>query len=435
MLTRLNLGHVFRVVVPAALCAVAVAHDSELVSVATGGAQANNDSYYSLVSDDGRYIVFQSEASNLVPGDINNKYDIFRRDLVTEATELVSVATNGNSASGLSLSPTVSGDGRFVAWSSDAANLIVGDTNGTWDVFLRDMDAGVTTRVSVDADGNQVFQRSDGAQLSPDGKYVIFESDAALLARDTNGIKDCYRRNLIVDLLDLVSVTQSGGQGNGISYAPQISDDGLFACFFSSASNLVPGDSNGWGDVFWKDMRTGELLRVNVSSAGGQSNGESIWPYVSGDGLTVTFCSRGSNLVAGDTNSNWDLFAHDMLTAETSRLNVRPDGGQANSYVRSPSAMSSDGRYVIFASLSTNLVPGDTNGFQDAFVRDRALEETFRVTFGADGSETDDDSFVPHMTPDLNVVTFTSEARNVVDSDTNGRRDIFATYFLFRSAR
>ena len=411
----------------ALLCTSSAAQNNAPVSVSSSGALANNNSYDSLISADGRFVVFQSEAGNLVANDFNGQYDIFRRDLQAGVTALVSVGTSGNSAGGLGLSPAVSGDGRYVVWSSNAANVIVGDTNGTWDIFLRDMSSGVTTRISLNGNGSQALLRSDQPRITPDGRYVTFESDADLIAADTNGLKDCYEFDRNTGVLALVSSSSTGTLGNSISYAAQPSDDGRFVCFFSSASNLVLGDTNNYADVFWKDMQTGTLLRVNVSSAGAQANNESIWPSISGDGQTVTYCSVANNLVAGDSNGQFDVFAYDVPAGATTRLNLQPNGAQANSYVHSPTALTPDGRFVIYASLSSTLVPGDLNGFQDIFIRDRQLLVTKRVSFGFDGSETNSDNFVPHMSEDMRVITYTSTASNIVPGDTNGFRDIFAS--------
>jgi hypothetical protein len=416
-----------RLAFAALLCTSTAAQNNVPVSVSSSGALANNNSYYSLISADGRYVVFQTEASNLSANDFNGQYDICRRDLQAGLTELVSVGTGGTSASGLGLSPALSGDGRLVVWSSNAANLVAGDTNATWDIFLRDMLAGVTTRISLTSTGAQAPLRSDQPRITPDGRYVTFESDADLIPADTNGLKDCYRLDQSSGQLELVSTSSAGALGNSISYAAQPSDDGRYVCFFSTASNLVGGDTNAQGDVFWKDMQTGALLRVNVSSAGVQANNESIWPSISGDGQTVTYCSVASNLVAGDSNGQFDVFARDVPGGVTTRLNLQPNGAQADSYVHSPTALSTDGRFVIYASLSTNLVAGDTNGFQDIFIRDRLLSTTERVSFAFNGAQTNSDNFVPHMTPDKRVITYTSTASNIVPNDTNGFRDIFAS--------
>jgi len=416
-----------RLALVALLCTSAAAQNNAPVSVSSSGALANNNSYYSLISADGRFVVFQCEASNLTANDFNGQYDIYRRDLQAGVTELVSVGTGGTSASGLSLSPALSGDGRFVVWSSNAANLIAGDTNATWDIFLRDMQAGVTTRLSLTSTGAEAPLRSDQPRITPDARYVTFESDADLVPADTNGLKDCYRLDRNTGQLELVSTSSAGALGNSISYAAQPSDDGRYICFFSLATNLVSGDTNAQGDVFWKDMQTGTLLRVNVSTAGVQANNESIWPSISGDGQSVSYCSAASNLVAGDTNGQFDLFVRDIPGGTTTRLNLQPNGAQADSYVHSPTALTTDGRFVIYASLSTNLVAGDTNGFQDIFIRDRQLLTTQRVSFGFNGVQTNSDNFVPHMTPDMRVITYTSTASNIVSNDTNGFRDIFAS--------
>ena len=402
---------------------------NSICSVSSTGAPSNQTSYYSIVSADGRYVVFQSDASNLAATDLNGVQDIFRRDLATGTTELVSRRPNGNAGNGIAVQPDVSGDGRFVVWSSNASNLVTGDTNGTWDVFLRDMQLGVTTLISRDSLGNLANQRSDSPRITPDARYVVFESDAALVPSDTNGQKDVYRLERSTGNLTLVSVTAAGVQGNNWSYHAAISADGSYVVFTSTADNLVAGDTNNQPDVFLKELPAGLLTRVNVSTAGAQANNETTWPSISGDGSTITFCSAASNLVAGDTSGNWDCFAHTVATGATTRLNVQPNGLQANSYVRSPTALSHDGSLVVFASLSTNLVAGDTNGKQDIFLRDRAVGVTTRLSLDLAGGEVDGDCFVPHMTPDGSVLTYTSDATDIVASDPNGRRDIFAVTF------
>ncbi|MEM9378998.1 MAG: hypothetical protein AAGB93_03535 [Planctomycetota bacterium] len=409
-----------------ALAPLAFAQSNFGVSVDSTGTFGNDFSYFSVISDDGRYIAFQSESSNLASGDFNGRYDIFRHDLVTRETVLVSLRSNGTgSGNSLSLAPDISGDGRYVVWSSNASNLVAGDSNGTWDVFLRDLQAGVTERISLTSTGAQATDRSDEPSITPDGSYVVFESDAALVPTDTNGQKDVYRLTRATGTLELVSISQSGVQGNGWSYHGEASDDGRYVSFTSAADTFVPGDTNGLTDIFRKDMSTGELVRVNVSSSGTQSSSETNWPSISGDGTTVVFSSR-SPLVTGDTNQNWDIFARDVAAGTTERINVRPDGGQANSYARSPVSLSTDGQFVLYASLSTNLVAGDTNDSQDVFLRNRTTGTTERLNLSTSGGELNDDSWVPAMTPDVAVITYTSEATNIVLGDTNGERQIFA---------
>jgi len=413
-----------------ATAALGAPQTNSLCSQSSAGTQSNNTSYYSLASADGRYVVFQSDASNLAPGDFNGVQDIYRHDLATGATELVSQRPNGNAGNGIAVQPDVSGDGRYVVWSSNASALVAGDTNGTWDVFLRDMVTGTTSLISRDHLGNLANARSDGPRITPDARFVVFESDASLVPADSNGQKDVYRLDRSTGQLTLVSVTSTGVQGDGWSYHGAIASNGLHIVFTSGATTLVAGDTNSQVDMFLKDMLTGALTRVNVSSGGVQANNESTWPSISGDGSTITYCSAASNLVPGDSSGNWDLFGYDVATGVTTRLNVQPSGLQANSYVRSPTALSEDGNVVVYASLSTNLVAGDTNGKQDIFLRDRAAGVTTRVSLDLAGDEVNGDCFVPHMTPDGNVLTYTSDATDIVAIDSNGRRDIFAVTFV-----
>lgn len=402
------------------------AQSNLIVSIGTDGTLPNRDSYFSVISADGRFIAFQSEASNLVAGDTNGQYDIFVHDRHTGVTELASVATTGNSGNRLGLAPAISGDGRYVLFHSDSSNLVSGDTNGTWDVFIRDRFLGVTERISLDHLGNQANDRSDSPEITPDGRYVSFHSDAALVPDDTNNLTDVYRKDRQTGDLVLVSQTDTGTQGNSISYGATISADGNRIVFMSSASNLVPGDTNGWGDVFLKDLTTNTLERINVSSSGVQSNSETIWPRISPDGTRVAFCSRGSTLVSGDSNNNWDAFVRDTTSSTTTRINVRPDGSQADSYVRSTTYFTQDNRFVIFASLSTNLVSNDTNGEQDVFLRDLVDENTTRIGMAFDGSQANDDAFVPAISADGRHMTFTSWGSNLDPRDnSNVRRDIF----------
>ena len=404
---------------------LALAQNNQLVSVSSDEDPADRNSYFSGIPADGRFVAFQSQAGNLVDNDRNGLYDVFIRDVRDGTTELVSVSLSGSSGAGLGLAPDISGDGRYVVFQSNAANLVDNDTNGQWDVFLRDTVEKKTTRVSLTDAGKQANDRSDEPSITPDGRYILFHSGARLVERDTNGLWDVYRLDRNTGELILVSTNADDELGNGVSHTAAASDDGRYVTFMSSSDNFVDDDSNGIADVFVKDLETGKVVRANLSSSGNEATGESIWPSISGNGRIVVFSSRAPRLVEGDTNNNWDLFSHDLQTRVTTRLNVRPDGGQANSYARSPANMSTDGRYVVYASLASDLVEGDTNGMQDIFIRDRAAEVTRRISYGYDGSQTDDDNFVPDITPDLRFATFTSEAENLVENDGNGLRDIF----------
>ena len=349
----------------------AVLGETTRVSVASDGTQANDWSIQPAISVDGRYVAFASDASNLVAGDTNNKRDIFVHDRLTGATTRVSVDSDGAQANNSSFEPGISADGRYVAFASDASNLVAGDTNNVRDVFVHDRVTGETTRVSVASDGMQANRASELAAISADGGYVAFHSDASnLVAGDTNNVRDVFVHNRVTGETTRVSVASDGTQANSSSILPQVSADGRYVTFTSFANNLVAGDSNRAWDVFVHDRVTGETTRVSVASDGMQANGFSGFSKLSADGRYVVFLSVASNLVAGDTNNFSDIFMHDRVTGETTRVSVASDGTQANAGSAEP-AISADGRYVAFPSYASNLVAGDTNGEADIFVHDR----------------------------------------------------------------
>src|SRR4028118_2264462 len=235
------------------------------VSVDSAGNLGDSDSYIPSISADGRFVVFQSSASNLVPGDTNDETDIFVRDRLTNTTTLVSLDSAGNQANNGSSRPSISADGRFVAFESYASNLVPGDTNNspdsflTRDIFVRDTLTNTTTRVSLDSAGNQANDGSDSASISPAGRFVAFDSRASnLVPGDTNNINDIFVRDTLTNTTTRVSVDSAGNQGNGSSFfgTPSISADGRFVAFNSTASNLVPGDTNSSTDMFVRDTLT-----------------------------------------------------------------------------------------------------------------------------------------------------------------------------------
>jgi Tol biopolymer transport system component len=284
------------------------------VSVSSAGAEGNNWSYYPSISADGRFVAFSSDASNLVAGDGNGTSDVFVRDRATGKTRRVSVSSAGAEGNNASYDPSISADGRFVAFHSDASNLVAGDGNGTSDVFVRDRATGKTRRVSVSSAGAEGNGDSYASSISADGRFVAFHSNASnLVAGDGNGTSDIFVHDRATGKTRRVSVSSAGAQGNGASYNPSISADGRFVAFHSNASNLVAGDGNGTTDVFVHDRATGKTRRVSVSSAGAEGNGASYNPSISADGRFVAFESSASNLVAGDGNGTSDIFVRGPL--------------------------------------------------------------------------------------------------------------------------
>src|SRR6476661_3251922 len=331
------------------------------VSVDSAGNQGNRGSTNPAISADGRFVAFYSEASNLVPEDTNGKPDIFVRDRLTNTTTRVSVDSAGNQANSFSNDPSISADGRFVAFTSGASNLVPGGTNNTSDIFVRDTLTNTTTRVSVDSAGNQGNRDAYGASISADGRFVAFESFASnIVPGDTNNTSDIFVRDVLTNTTTRVSVDAAGNQGNFLSGSASISGDGRFVAFGSNSSNLVPGDPNNRDEIFVRDLSTNTTTRVSVDSAGNLGNGYSYTPSISADGRFVAFYSDATNLVPGDdTNSSRDILVRDRLTNTTTRVSVDSTGNQANSSSFAPS-ISADGRFVAFYSEATNLVPGDT---------------------------------------------------------------------------
>ena len=352
--------------------------ETTVVNVSCREGQADAGSYGQDISADGRYVVFHSGSTILICPHYGGYTDIFVRDRQIGETTLVSVNSagvqgNGDSG-GYQNYPAISADGRYVAFGSDANNLVQGDTNGNGDIFVHDRQTGQTTRVSVSSAAVQGSGRSWWPAISADGRYVAFGSDANNLVQgDTNRKADVFVHDHQTGETTRVSVSSAGVQGNYNSYYPAISGDGRYIVFQSYASNIVEGDTNWNRDIFVHDRQTGEIARASVSSAGLQANDDNWWPAISANGRYVAFRSYANNLVECDTNGCADVFVHDRQTGETTRVSVGSAGVQANggsSYHSAP-AFSMDGRYVAFDSVANNLVEGDTNGCMDLFVHDR----------------------------------------------------------------
>ena len=406
-----------------------------LSSVSSTGEQGNGPSHRSSVSANGRYVAFQSDASNLVPGDTNNASDIFVRDLLEGSTTRVSVDSDEMEAnfeyfSDGSYYPSISADGRYVAYCSGANNLVAGDTNGAWDIFVRDTVAGTTTRVNVNSAGAQaigVGTESREPSISADGRYVAFASSAGnLVEGDTNGDYDVFVRDTVDGIITRVSVSNAGTEGNtGSGSSSSISDDGRYVAFSSYASNLVPNDTNGSTDVFVRDLVAGTTTRVSLSSEEVQSF--PYWssePAISGDGRYVAFNSLAFNLVAGDSNYTYDIFVRDMVYGTTTRVSVDSAGVEANGSSFEPS-ISRDGRYVAFHSQASNLVDNDTNDTYlfDIFVRDTVAGTTTRASLDAFGVEGTSGGYNPSISGDGRYVAF-GTGSTLIPEDVNGFEDI-----------
>jgi hypothetical protein len=341
----------------------------------------------------------------------------------------VSVSSTGAQGNGASYAypTTISNDGRYVTFTSEATDLVPGDTNGSSDIFVRDLKLHKTKRVSVNSAGAQSDGASSNTIISGDGGSVVFQSSATnLVAGDTNGQEDVFVRNLKTHRTARVSISSTGTQSDAFNSQPSISADGHLVGFSSAATNLVQGDANAAGDVFIHDLKTHKTRLVSVSSSGVRGDSASEQPSISADGRYVGFLSGSTNLVSGDTNGQNDIFLRDLKAHKTRRLSISSSGAQANglSFFIDPS-VSAHGEFVVFASLASNLVPGDTNAVNDAFIRDVAHHKTRRLSVSSTGAQGNGGSIDPAITPDGRFAAFHSAASNLVAGDTNGQDDIF----------
>jgi len=401
----------------------ALAGQTTRVSIDSTGAQADAQSWYNSISADGRYVAFESGATNLVAGDANGALDVFVHDRATGMTTRVSVSSDGAEGNGLSAAPSISADGRYVAFHSLASNLVIDDTNGAYDAFVHDRVTGETTRVSVGSSGTEGNLASVWPAISGDGRYVAIHTYASnLVVGDANGTYDIVVHDRVSGSTTLASVNSYGEQANSGSDEPAFSGDSRYVAFESMSSNLVSGYS--FWHVYVHDRLTGATEAVSKDSAGIPANDISRYPSISSDGQVVAFMSYASNLVLGDTNGERDIFVHDRATGVTTRVSVDSAGGQGNGFSYGPS-VSADGRYVAFFSAASNLVAGDTNGVTDAFVHDRVTGKTTRVSVDATGLEGNGACEYPSISADGTYVSFASYASNLVVGDTNGVRDVF----------
>jgi uncharacterized repeat protein (TIGR01451 family) len=398
---------------------------TQRVSVDSFGLEDSSGSYYPAVSADARFVAFHSNANHMVTGDTNGVADIFVRDRRTGQTSRVSVRSNGAETNNDSFHPFISADGRFVAFYSIATNLVRGDTNRDADIFVHDRQTGQTTRVSISSSGAQANGGNFDVALSADGRFVAFHSDATNLVRgDTNGATDVFVHDRQTGQTARVNAGLGGAEPNGASKTPAISADGRYVAFFSEAKNLVPRDTNGRPDIFVRDRQTGETTRVSIGPRRTETDGHSLAPTISADGRYVAFASEASNLVRRDTNADRDIFVHDRNSGQTTRVSVNSSGAQGNNNSYHP-VISADGRFVAFYSDAANLVPGDTNKKRDIFAHNRITGTTTRVSVSAGGSQANGNSNIPTISADGRFVAFYSAASNLVPGDTNTSEDIF----------
>lgn len=424
----------------------------ERISVAAAGAEADGASYSTGLSGDGRWLAFDSAASTLVSGDTNfscgvngwgpgtrNCHDVFIRDLEGDSITRVSVDADGNQANHASFSPSLSHDGRFVAFFSSATNLAPGGVSGSSEVFVRDRDAdgngvfdeigsGKTTveRISVSSPEFDLASSVVGASsISADGRFVAFASQL-YEPGDSQRRTQLFVRDRLAQTTERVSLDHLGNPlfVDAVNFleGPSISADGRFVAFRYAGAAAVPGDTNGYPDIFVRDRLLGTTERVSVGAGGRESDGSSYHFAISGDGRFVAFSTWASSLAVGVTNNARDVFVRDRLLGTTERVSVGSSGEQGSNDAEHP-AISADGRFVAFASYSRNLVPDTTHGRSQIYVHDRLTGLTARVSQRDDGSESAGGGYYTTGSPALadgaRIIAFRSDAADLVNGDTN----------------
>ena len=402
----------------------------EVVDLSSLGVQANADARWASLSTDGRFVAFESDASNLVPAIFNTGH-VFVRDRLSGTTTIDSVSSSSKKGNSPSRQPALSGDGRFIVFSSTATNLVAGDVNGVEDVFLRDRLLGTTELVSVAAAGaSGNAGASDFPSVSDDGRYVAFQSNASnLVAGDANGARDVFVRDRMLGATTLVSVTPGGLPGASGGFEPRISRDGRVVAFVSVSLDLIGLPGLGLPQVLRRDLTTGLTSISSVNALGELGNQQSWGVALSADGNLVAFASGAKNLVPGDTNLYADVFVHDHTSNLTLRVNVGPNGEQADdtSVLSFESVtISGDGTRVGFDSRADLLSPGATGG-TDVYVHDLATGTTTWISAPIAGTQANAGSLGACFSGDGQRLAFHSSATDLVAADANGP---FADVFL-----
>lgn len=400
-----------------------------LITVGWDGSPANGPSFSPTISDNGKYVVFSSGASNLVPNDTNETMDVFLFDLETEQMELISVAsdgTQGNDISGeMQAQIDVSNDGRYVAFPSNASNLVPNDTNEIYDVFIRDRQENKTRRISENATGKEGNEGSYDPSISADGQYIAFSSSAGNLTTT-----DIYSSNVDIFIYDknaqtvnLVSTDTDGVPLYSQSFISDISGDGHFVSFFTDAANFAGNEDHKYRTVAIKDLVTGELQCVTLANDGVCLRQGAIWSSISHDGQKVAFTGSTPDGADGGT------LVYNRNTNTSTLVAVTEDNIRANSNTDIVS-ISGDGQWVVFPTNATNLL-GDSGasleyyGPRNVFLHNIETRENILISPSINGGYGNGEAYEVSISFDGGRVAFASDASDLVLNDINGYRDIF----------
>ena len=422
--------------------ALAAPNETKLVSRADNGDKQNGSFVDTpAISADGRYVAFSTNADNLEGGSGFER--VYLRDTENDTIELVSRADGATlvNPNGGSRNPSVSADGRFVAFESDATNLVsfanpfFNDTNGVTDVYVRDTQTNSTVGASRATLGNLGDGASSDPSISADGSYVAFESEATDLSGGGAGTKDIFVRGLQGTELNttfLISRNTAGDPGDGNSVNPSISGDGLRVAFDSKAIDLDPADSDIQDDIFLRERQFGShsgtttLVSRADTATGDSGDGQSIEPSISSDGQHVAFASGATNLVDEDISGIRQIFKRNLQTDDTSLVSRADGAGNAGDGLSSKPSVSADGRFVAFESGSTNL-DGGGPALTDIFLRDTQANDSILLSrANGAGAAANASSLRPSISGDGLVTAFYTDATNLDAADSDvGVTDVY----------
>ena len=394
-------------------CGTVVAADNttERISVSSDGSQSNAASSNPSISADGRYIAFTSDADNLVPGDTNGFSDIFIRDTVLNTTVRVSISSTGDESNGYSNEPAISADGRYVTFTSYADNLVSGDTNGVLDIFLRDIVLGITKRISITNTGDESNGYSNEPAISADGRFIVFSSYATnLVSYDTNGKCDIFLYDNDSSQIARLSVSNTSNEANDDNKNPTINGDGNLIAFISYANNLVENDTNSYSSLYLYNRTSGTMEKVNTSDFEG-SYYNFYNPSISADGSYLAFTSTWG----------WSLLIYNIISKTIEEVEISWNG-EPNSMTIEPS-ISADGRYVAVSSANKEISDTIDRGM-DVYIYDQ-FSKTIKIISSSTGEVSFFSSYQPSISADGHTVAFSSLSYEIISDDTNNCKDIF----------